>query len=682
MGAEKEAMSYAKMPDDCVFAMDIGTRSIIGMVGKVEQGKLCVTAIVKEEHDIRAMIDGQIEDINQVAKVAAEVKKKLEDKVKFSLDQVYVAAAGRALRTQHTSYTMDLTGQQVITEEIIRNLETGALTLSEDEFERTNDQEEDRQFYLVGYSVCQYYLDHYPISSLLGHKGQNLVAEVISTFLPGEVVNSLYTSMQKAGMEVAGMTLEPIASMNAAIPKNLRLLNLVLVDIGAGTSDIAAARDGSICGYTMATIAGDEVTESLMKTYLIDFETAEALKIGTGQEETLTYTDVLGLEHTISPSEVMETADLTIQSLCKQIAEKIIEVNGGTPSAVFLVGGGCKLTKVREYVAQYLEMDLNRVALGGNNFSIHAMSKEYDIKDPEYSTPLGIAISAALNLINDSFYIKLNGQHAKLFRSGKLTARDVLMMNGYGYKHMMSRSGQNLIIKVDGKRTVIPGDYAVPAVLRINDKPAGISDLVEAGDEITFEPASGGRDGSSCLQDVVSWDDRGQILWENQELHLGTTALVNGVLGSAVQQLNPDDEITTCRIYTVADLIKHARIEGTVLVNGTPASSDWNLENGDVVTKQDLSAIQAAVLPAEPKSEPREKLVFQINGQKQSFDPKRSGSPYYLMDMLEPAHMDFSKPEGIIALKVNGVNGGFQTELKDGDAIEIYWLEKKPLNNP
>ncbi|MEG0566119.1 MAG: cell division protein FtsA, partial [Hungatella sp.] len=257
MGAEKEAMGYAKMPDDCVFAMDIGTRSIIGMVGKVEQGKLCVTAIVKEEHDIRAMIDGQIEDINQVAKVAAEVKKKLEDKVKFSLDQVYVAAAGRALRTQHTSYTMDLTGQQVITEEIIRSLETGALTLSEDEFERTNDQEEDRQFYLVGYSICQYYLDHYPISSLLGHKGQNLVAEVISTFLPGEVVNSLYTSMQKAGMEVAGMTLEPIASMNAAIPKNLRLLNLVLVDIGAGTSDIAAARDGSICGYTMATIAGD-----------------------------------------------------------------------------------------------------------------------------------------------------------------------------------------------------------------------------------------------------------------------------------------------------------------------------------------------------------------------------------------------------------------------------------------
>ena len=39
------------------------------------------------------------------------------------------------------------------------------------------------------------------------------------------------------------MTLEPIAAMNAAIPAELRLLNLAMVDIGAGTTDIALCRD-------------------------------------------------------------------------------------------------------------------------------------------------------------------------------------------------------------------------------------------------------------------------------------------------------------------------------------------------------------------------------------------------------------------------------------------------------
>lgn len=63
--------------------------------------------------------------------------------------------------------------------------------------------------------------------------------------------------------------------MNAAIPAELRLLNLALVDIGAGTTDIAVCRDGSITGYTMATIAGDEITEALMRAFLIDFQTAE-----------------------------------------------------------------------------------------------------------------------------------------------------------------------------------------------------------------------------------------------------------------------------------------------------------------------------------------------------------------------------------------------------------------------
>ena len=61
-----------------IFALDIGTRSIIGMLGREERGRFCVTAIEKEEHDRRAMLDGQIVEIEQVAAVAGEVIRRLE----------------------------------------------------------------------------------------------------------------------------------------------------------------------------------------------------------------------------------------------------------------------------------------------------------------------------------------------------------------------------------------------------------------------------------------------------------------------------------------------------------------------------------------------------------------------------------------------------------------------------
>ena len=56
------------------------------------------------------------------------------------------------------------------------------------------------------------------------------------------------------------MTLEPIAAINVAIPENYRMLNIALVDVGAGTSDISITRDGSIIAYGMIPHAGDELT--------------------------------------------------------------------------------------------------------------------------------------------------------------------------------------------------------------------------------------------------------------------------------------------------------------------------------------------------------------------------------------------------------------------------------------
>lgn len=528
--------------ENTIFALDIGTRSIIGMVGVVEEEKVKIIAIEKVEHTERAMIDGQIENIEKVTALARKVKTRLEEKVNFQLSRVCVAAAGRALRTKRAEYEVNLPGKQLIDDEIISRLEAGAINKVEEAFDAENNAKEDmRRFYLVGYTVCQYYLDDYRISSLKDHRGQDVKVDLIATFLPSEVVESLYTTMNKIGLEVVSVTLEPIAAINAAIPENLRLLNLVMVDIGAGTSDIAACTGGSVTGYTMATVAGDEVTEALMREYLVDFGTAETMKAQIEQEEVITFTDILGFERKASREEVLQCIQSTTEVLCKEIAAKVLEVNGGAPSALFLAGGGSKLAGLREGITSALQMDANRVAVAGNNFRISAFSDEYDLNNPEYATPLGITVSSGLNLINDSFRVTLNGRPAKLFRSGSFTALNLLMMNGYNFQDILGRPGTSLPVTVNGKRKVFYGTAAQPASLFINKKEGKLSTVINAGDCIDFVPAVSGIPAEAYLGDIEGAEECLEITLNGVFMPLETPLKIGDVIRIRMPEKEEED---------------------------------------------------------------------------------------------------------------------------------------------
>ncbi len=542
--------------ENAIFALDIGTRSIIGMVGVVEDGKVRIIAIDKEEHTERAMIDGQIENIEKVTTLAKKVKERLEDKVHFKLNRVCVAAAGRALRTKRAEYEIDLKSKQVIDDEIISRLEAGAINKVEEAFDVENSVADDmRRFYLVGYTVCQYYLDDYRISSLKDHRGQNVKVDLIATFLPSEVVESLYTTMNKIGLEVVSITLEPIAAINAAIPENLRLLNLVMVDIGAGTSDIAACTGGSVTGYTMATVAGDEVTETIMREYLVDFGTAEEMKAQIEQEEVVTFTDILGFERKASKEEVLQCIQSTTELLSKEIAQKVLEVNGGAPSALFLAGGGSKLAGLKEGITAALSMDANRVAIAGNNFKISAFSDEYDLNNPEYTTPLGITVSSGLNLINDSFRVTLNGRAAKLFRSGSFTALNLLMMNGYNFQDILGRPGTSLTVTVNGKRKVFYGTAAMPSSLFINKKEGKLSAVINAGDCIDFEPAVPGIPAKACLGDIEGADECAEITLNGKVMPLDTPLKFGDVIRVRMPKKETVEEETVQEESAKVDMV-------------------------------------------------------------------------------------------------------------------------------
>ncbi len=663
--------------EQTIFALDIGTRSIIGMVGTVENEKVRIVAIEKEEHTERAMIDGQIENIDKVATLAGKVKQRLESKLHFKLERVCVAAAGRALRTKRAEFEMELPGTELIDDEVISRLEAGAIGKAEEDFDAENRAAEDnRRFYLVGYTVCQYYLDKYMISSLKDHRGKQVKVDLIATFLPSEVVESLYTTMNKIGLEVASITLEPIAAINAAIPANLRLLNLVMVDIGAGTSDIAACTDGSVTGYTMATVAGDEITETLMKQYLVDFQTAESMKAQVDQSEEITFTDILGFEQSISREELLNSIQDTSDLLCKEIAEKILEINGNPPSALFLAGGGSKLTGLKDGLTAALQMDTKRVAIAGNNFRTSAFSEEYDLNNPEYATPLGIVVSSGLNLINASFRVILNGRPANLFRSGSFTALNLLMMNGYSFLDIMGRSGFNLVVTVNGKRKVFYGTPVEPAILLINKEEGRLSTIIQAGDEIDFTPAVSGTSASACLGDIEGAAECEELTLNGVAVDLETPLKTGDVIVMRKPGEEADAEEATEGAKASEEIIEAqevAMVEMEETVESEEAVEPTLNPQGNFAQRSVLAATSTMSRNEEKETIPigSQEIHFHLNGMPISLPRKTDGTSYFLMDMIQHSGIDLKQPKGRIVLSVNGVQGLFQQELKEGDNIRI-----------
>lgn len=142
-------------------------------------------------------------------------------------------------------------------EEDILFLELEAVQKAQYQLATNVEEDPSHNYYCVGYSVIKYLLDGEEIGSLIDQQGEVAEAEIIATFLPKVVVESLLSALNRAELQLEALTLEPIAAIHVLIPPSMRRLNVALVDIGAGTSDIALTSEGTVTAYGMVPRAGE-----------------------------------------------------------------------------------------------------------------------------------------------------------------------------------------------------------------------------------------------------------------------------------------------------------------------------------------------------------------------------------------------------------------------------------------
>ena len=329
--------------------------------------------------------------------------------------------------------------------------------------------------------------------------------ELIATFLPEEVVDGLYEAVGYAGLKVASLTLEPIAAMNIAIPEQYRLLNIGLIDVGAGTSDICLTKDGSIIAYGMIPFAGDEITEIIAKTYLVDFNTADKIKklASDNAEGTVRFADIMGLEQTIPSADIIKTANQVVDTMAKDTADKIIELNGGKPvSAVFVVGGGGKIAGYTQKVAEYLGIQKERVAVRGPEVltTVEFMVDNFK-KDSLYVTPVGICTNYYTQK-NNFIFVNVNNERVKLYDNDKLTIVDAVMQVGFPNEKLFPRRGKELNFTVNGKMRLVRGQAGEGAVVQLNGRQTNLNARIEQNDIITVQESGVGEPAHMTIEQL------------------------------------------------------------------------------------------------------------------------------------------------------------------------------------
>ncbi|HCL02075.1 MAG TPA: cell division protein FtsA [Lachnoclostridium phytofermentans] len=705
-------MDVITYPENMVFGLDIGTRSIVGTVGyKQNEHDFIIASQSVRYHETRAMLDGQIHDINKVAETIREVKRDLEKQLGRKLKEVCIAAAGRVLKTVTVKAEYNLINEGIISEEHIRTLELNGVEKAYEELRKEMNSEEGN-FYCVGYSVVRYYLNDYVMTNLEDHKGNKIGVELLATFLPEEVIEGLYAAVEKAGLEVVNLTLEPIAAINVAIPEKFRLLNIALIDVGAGTSDICITKDGSIIAYGMIPKAGDALTNTLMQRYLVDFKTAESMKTSVLKKKTVSYKDIMGLSNKVTREEIYEAISVEIDQITAQIAEQILYLNGGkSVSAVFVVGGGGKLPYFVEALSSKLNLPKERVALRGEEVlnMVQFLQKEIK-KDPLLVTPIGICLNYYENR-NNFIYVMVNGERIKLYDNTHLTIVDAALTIGFPNELLFPRRGRALHYTLNGSERLARGEAGEGAIIILNGKQVSLNASITQNDIIQITESTAGADATLMVAKLPEYKSTITFAVNHKEVLCPKYVLANGILVSDTYQIKDGDRLELLNHYTLEQLLEFMDLpyrKGITINHQSAKPQDRVYENftiyyplhEDITTSyeevaamvseeefKEYSIGEDALLeegfledgssPAhkeevdDKKVEKGSEITVYVNG---TLITLKGKDKFILVDILDVYPFDLTIARGSrVVLKINGNEADFTNPLNTQDVIEMYW---------
>jgi cell division protein FtsA len=380
------------MEGNIAIGLDIGTTKIVAMIGrKNEYGKVDILGIGKSKS--LGVHRGVVNNITQTIQSIQLAIQEAELASEIKIEDVTVGIAGQHIRSlQHSDYITRVNSDLVIDEEDIDRLINQVHKL----------------VMLPGEEIIHVLPQEYKVD------GQAEVKEPIGMYggrleanfhvVVGQVssIRNIGRCVKSAGLNLEGITLEPLASSNAVLSQEEKEAGVALIDIGGGTTDLAIFRDGIIRHTAVIPFGGNVITEDIKEGCSIIEKQAELLKIKfgsawPGENKENEIVSIPGLRG-------REPKEITLKNLSKIIHARVVEIieqvyveikNYGHEeqkkkliAGIVLTGGGSQLKHLKQLVEYITGMD-TRIGFPNEHL---AGDSDDEVTSPLYATAVGLVM--------------------------------------------------------------------------------------------------------------------------------------------------------------------------------------------------------------------------------------------------------------------------------------------------
>ena len=377
--------------------LDIGTTKIVAMIGKKnEYGKLEILGVGKSKS--LGVHRGVVNNITQTIQSIQQAILEAENNSGYKINDVVVGIAGQHIRSiQHSDYISRKNPEEVIGEYDIEQLTCQVQNLS----------------MLPGEEIIHALPQEFKIdgqSEILEPVGM-YGARVESSFhiVVGQAasIRNLGRCVKNAGLELTGLTLEPLASSDAVLSEEEKEAGVALIDIGGGTTDLAVFKNGVIRHTAVIPFGGNVITEDIKEGCSIIEKQAELLKtrFGSawpGENKDNEIVSIPGLRG-------REPKEISLKNLSKIIHARVVEIieqvyaeiklyghedpKKKLIAGIVLTGGGAQLQHIKQLVEYITGMDTR---IGYPNEHLAGDSDE-ELSSPLYATAVGLVMNSIRN---------------------------------------------------------------------------------------------------------------------------------------------------------------------------------------------------------------------------------------------------------------------------------------------
>ncbi len=259
----------AKDYKDLVVGLDIGTAKVLAVVAEVlPEGALRIAGLgVAPSHGLKR---GVVVNIDATVQSIQAALKEAEMMAACRITRVYTGITGSHIRGQNSTGMVIVRDREVTPVDVARVVDTAkAINIP-------NDQR------LLLVEPQEFVIDGHEVKEPVGMSGGRLEVKVHIVTGAGSAAENIVKCVRRCGLEVEMLVLNPSASSHAVLSADEKDLGVVLVDIGAGTTDVQIYTDGSVRHTAVIPIAGDLITSDIAMALRTPTRDAEEIKVEHG----------------------------------------------------------------------------------------------------------------------------------------------------------------------------------------------------------------------------------------------------------------------------------------------------------------------------------------------------------------------------------------------------------------